>query len=110
MNEDCMRTWAKREGLALYRGDTCIQKLWSRKCDHTGNDCLPPRADHVSMWKRFGKVDVFVSQPYGMSWRVLLDTIEFCDKHKLQFSIDTWPAWHNPGSVLMVTYERSYPK
>jgi hypothetical protein len=68
------------------------------------SETSPPGVDHPSLWIRDGKPAVFVFQPYGVQDVAALGA--FCAARSLECSIDTWPAWHNPGRVVFVEIHR----
>ncbi len=93
----------------------CIKWLLGRRCYYHGggNDrhaCEPPATDHASLWNKNGKPEMFVSQPYGISWRQLRAIVAFCEAHGLEVSIDARGSWHFPGRTLRVTYRKVEPK
>ena len=61
-----------------------------------------PGDDHVSLWLRERKPEVYVSQPYGLTSNVVAEMLRAAELYGLMFTISTWPAWWNPGAVLFV--------
>jgi len=66
-----------------------------------------PAGDHLSMWTKDGTPFCFVSQPYGLGYYDLKDTLKFCARHGLRIEIDAWPSWHAPGEVVTVLFFRN---
>jgi hypothetical protein len=63
-----------------------------------------PGDDHVSLWLREHKPEVYVSQPYGLTSNVVAEMLRAAELYGLMFTISTWPAWWNPGAVLFVEW------
>jgi hypothetical protein len=86
----------------------CVYRLKGERCPDEFCDsptCIPGM-DHGSEWERDGNTFVIVSQPYRFSYRVVKQTVEFCEANGLAADISTRPSWHFPGAVLTVTYKR----
>lgn len=103
--------WAAKHGLQQTRGRVCLARLLGKRCGGFGRDvkgipCQPPGADHCSLWLKEGHPEVFVSQPYGLSLKTMRELVALCDCTGLDVLVDTWPAWHFPGRVLMVEIRR----
>lgn len=106
--------WAAERGLKLSDGKCCIRRLWGR-CrrgfQFVGSEkcpCGAPHDDHTSLWIRRGPQPVcWVSQPYQLSKAQRAEIQAFAAEHGLRVTISDWPSWHNPGSVLTVTYWRA---
>ncbi len=108
-SEASMKAWATRYGVNRSSGHICIQRVIGKNCKYRGvigKSCMPPMADHCSLWLKGGKPYVFVSQPYPSSAIDLVVAFEFARENKLALRIGTWPSWHFPGSVLMMEYFR----
>jgi hypothetical protein len=76
-------------------------RLLRRRSQGTYPDRLPGD-DHVSLWLRERKPEVYVSQPYGLTSDVAAEMLRAAEFYGLKFTISTWPAWWNPGAVLFV--------
>jgi hypothetical protein len=88
-------------------GHVCVNRLKGKRCSGYGIDCPSiPHGDHLSEWKLGGKTVAILSQPYGLSFDGLGETLEFCNLHDLQVSIDTYPSFHFPSAVLSLTFTR----
>lgn len=98
--------WARSRGVQESGGRPCIGRLSGRPSDHNQSDhqCNPPKGDHCSLWMKDGRPEVFVSQPYELSWAGLQETVAFCQANGLRADVISWPSWHFPGSVLTVEY------
>lgn len=117
--------WIARRALKLHRGHCCVNRLLGKRCQH-GRAYLPlgsgtlvvatqsagtieiPKGDHLSEWTHNGKTDVILSQPYGLTYKGIKETVAFCERYGLEASIDTWPSFHLPGAVLSVEYSRRH--
>lgn len=66
--------------------------------------------DHPSIWLRDGKPTIYVSQPYGLGTEALRELVARCDQLGLDATVNAWPAWHFPGSVVFVTMEKAEPR
>lgn len=113
--------WKTRHDLRESQGRLCILRLLGKHCvgpdgcyygpghkpiDH---QCWPPHGDHMNLWlDKAGKPVLFTSQPYGLGWKALQETIAFCKKWGLRVDIN-YPdqAWHNPGGVLMLEFRKA---
>lgn len=103
---------AKHGGLKQSAGHVCLSRLLGkRRCNEAGPDtlrpCRPPGADHCSLWLKDGVPEVLVSQPYGLGLQTMRELVALCDRCDFDASVDTWPAWHFPGGVLMVEIRRA---
>ncbi len=87
----------------------CTYRLLGKACP--GENCDSPQiipcADHLSEWKKDGKTFVIVSQPYGLGYQGLKETLAFCEKYGLEASVNARPSWHKPGSVISLEYKRA---
>ena len=104
--------WAKKHGLKESKATPhfCLCRLLGKQCREFGSTaCVnaPPGSDHASLWLRDGKPAVFVYQPYGLT--EVAELGEFCLARGLTCTIATWPAWHNPGSVLHIEIAKKAP-
>lgn len=87
----------------------CVERLkGKRRCPAPYSDaCLEiPRGDHLSEWIVGGKTIAILSQPYGLSYDGLTETLAFCEQHELEVLIDTYPSFHYPGRVLSLVFTR----
>jgi hypothetical protein len=66
-----------------------------------------PGNDHGLLFNKNGKPEVYTFQPYGLGWETLKALIATCEANGLEAKIDTWPAWHFPGSILFVEVRRA---
>ena len=83
----------------------CVCRLINKRCRYYGSsECghAVPGVDHPSLWLFGGEAVSLVYKPYGITSKNVLLLGEFCRDRELEIVIDTWPAWHNPGSVLFV--------
>jgi hypothetical protein len=81
---------------------TCIYRLLGRK---TRSD-EPPGTDHPSLWNKDGKPELFISQPYGLSWGKLRELVAFCETHGLEVNMDAGTSWYFPGRSLRVVFRK----
>ena len=93
-------------------GHVCYMRLKNGKCKDTFENPCPspygiPAMDHVSEWKQNKKTDMIVSQPYGLSYEALKETVEFCEKMGLEADISANHSWHFPSWTLLVKYTRA---
>lgn len=102
-------TFAKKYGVKLASNShVCIHRLLGKRCPKVcGSPGMIPAADHCSEWKKDGETVIVVSQPYGLSYSRLKETVAFCEEHGLEASIDSLLSWHFPGSVVSVEYRRA---
>jgi hypothetical protein len=97
------------------RGVACVGKLLGKRCGQHNYYQLhcethqPPAADHVELYNRNGKPEVYVSQPYGLSWESLKNLVSFCETHGLEAEIDTG-SWHFPDNTLLVEIKKAEEK
>ena len=113
------KEWRQHRGVRRSEGRQCVLRLAGvNRCDSCGPwhndfrngsdqpDCQGDGRgslfDHASLWVKDGEPSIFVFQPYGISGHGLAVLTTFCDEYGLEASIDTRPAWHYPGYVLMV--------
>ena len=99
--------WARSNGglKLVQRGRICVHRLSSRRgppCSGYDYGCQPPGNEHGSLWSWKGKPVVYVYQPYGLSGRDIKALVAYCEKMRLDFSIDARLAWHSPGNVLLI--------
>jgi len=109
------KVFAEKRGLSpVTGGHVCVHRLKGAKhCPDRYNqsceakcDIRIPNSDHLSEWKHNGETTLIVSQPFGLDFRSMKETIDFCEKHKLEANISTNPSWHFPGSVLTIEYKK----
>lgn len=93
-------------GVKESQGHPCIQRLLGKRCDPYSN-CNPPAGDHCSLWVKEGKATVLVSQPYGLSWASLQETVDYCRRLGLEARVGAGLSWHFPGTTIAVFYTRS---
>ncbi len=98
-------------GLRERRADhVCVNRLKGERCRGWGDGgplCPQiPAGDHLSEWTRDGKTVLILSQPYGLSFERLKETVKFCEAHGLQVSTDTCFSFHYPGRVLSMVFSR----
>lgn len=102
--------FAQRYHVTQRRGHICVERLQGkRSCTkRTCSSLFPPipGGDHVSEWMRNGQTVCIVSQPYGVSAELFVETAQYCDAHDLDVSIDATLAWHFPGKSLLLIYTR----
>jgi hypothetical protein len=65
-----------------------------------------PALDHLSGWKQGGRLTRIVSQPYGLRYVDVKETVKFCERWGLEADISAWHSWHFPGDTLSVMYRR----
>lgn len=112
IHQERQLAWASSRGLKLSGGHACLARLLGKRCAIEYREttdkipCLPPGADHCSLWNKDGKPEVFVFQPYGMSYDTIRELTMFCEQWELRFYIDALPSWHFPGGVLTVQIRR----
>jgi hypothetical protein len=96
------------DGIELVRkSHVCLNRLLGKRCK--SGTCDSPRsipaADHCSEWKKDGKTFIIVSQPYGLSYDSLKETVAFCEENGLEAEVRSGPSWHFPGAVLTIEYK-----
>lgn len=86
----------------------CVERLkGKRRCPSYNVDCIEiPNGDHLSEWTINGKTVAILSQPYGLTYNGLRETLAFCEQHDLEVVIDTYPSFHYPGTVLSLIFTR----
>lgn len=99
--------YIKKYGLKASNSHACIGRLINKRCSTDGVPCRLPGGDHVSLWLKDGKPEVYISQPYHLSLDNMRAIVEFCDRYRLTVDISTWPSWHFPGAVLTVEVKRA---
>jgi excisionase family DNA binding protein len=81
--------------------------LGKKKCpdtfEHPCDSPNFPGQDHISEWTRDGKTVKIISQPYGLSYETLRETVKYCEKHGLRADISP-ESWHFPGRTLRIDY------
>jgi hypothetical protein len=84
----------------------CLYRLLGKRCPRYScpSPSMIPGADHMSEWLQGGKTVCLISQPYGLSYDAMRDTVTFCERYGLEADIHTWPSWHCPGAVLTLFY------
>jgi hypothetical protein len=99
------------DGLVPAKGTPSWQRLHGRRgpvADECTERAQLPGDDHVTLWRqpsdRGARISLWVSQPYGLTADDLAAMYAGAEERSLEFAVDTWPAWHNPGSVLFVTW------
>lgn len=111
-SETRKRQFAKKYGVKCSDRHACVNRLIGKRCGIGNLKCVDPcpripAGDHLSLWNKDGKPFVIVSQPYGLTWSALVETVQFCERYGLRPDIDTWPSWHSPGKVLTILYFRN---
>jgi hypothetical protein len=85
----------------------CVERLKRTRKRCLSANCLQiPNGDHLSEWARDGVTVAILSQPYGLGFDGLRETLAFCDEHDLEVAIDTYPSFHYPGAVLSLIFTR----
>jgi len=86
-------------------GHVCVNRLKGSRRRCYGVDCPEiPDGDHLSEWKRSGTTVAILSQPYGLGFDGLRETLAFCDEHGLQVTINTYPSFHFPSTVISLIF------
>jgi hypothetical protein len=99
------RQFAEKYGVTPSDQHACVDQLVGKRCR---GDCPRiPAGDHLSLWNKDGNPFVIVSQPSGLSYDDLKETVKFCARYGLRAEISAWPSWHSPGEVLTVLYFRN---
>ncbi len=106
-SEQYRRQYLKEQGLKPTAEHACINRLAGRRCIAGKTPCHIPGADHVSMWLKDGKPEVYISQPYHLSLKNMRALVELCDKHGLDANVSTRPSWHFPGAVLTIEIRKA---
>lgn len=101
--ETCYQLFAGK-GFKRSDGRLCVHRLLGKQCNL--KDCLPPSADHDTLWLQNGKPARYIMQPYGLTWDDMKKLVAFCESHKLKADVDTWPSFHFPGRVLSIHLSR----
>lgn len=99
------RAWARREGVKESSGHRCLTRLAHGRCDLFNCESLPG-SDHTSVWNRDGKPYIYVTQPYHLPDDVLVAMLKVCDRLGLRLRVDSAPAWHDPGAILVEVMRR----
>ncbi|OPX83386.1 MAG: hypothetical protein A4E53_04661 [Pelotomaculum sp. PtaB.Bin104] len=109
--EQCKKQYISKHGLKPSGGHPCVSRLIGRRCSALpgggSSPCHIPGWDHVSLWLKDGKPEVYVSQPYSLSLNEMRNLVRFCDEYGLTVSVSTWPAWHFPGGVLTMEVRKA---
>jgi len=109
--EQCKKQYISKHGLKPSGGHPCVSRLIGRRCSALpgggSSPCRIPGWDHMSLWLKDGKPEVYVSQPYNLSLNEMRELVRFCDEYGLTTSVGMWPAWHFPGGVLMVEVKKA---
>ena len=104
--QEHLDSWARSRRLKPSSSEPCRRLLFGKRCTMGYADGCPdhdlPDHDHVSVWHREGH-HVIVSQPYGLSEKACREIADLSDLG-IHVNIDTWPAWHFPGTVLQVEF------
>jgi hypothetical protein len=101
--EASARAWGRRRGLTMANPGSEWWRMLGQRSRGYCPDRLPGD-DHVSLWLRGRKPEVYVSQPYGLSAALVAEMLRAAERYGLEFTISTWPAWWNPGAVLFVEW------
>jgi hypothetical protein len=85
--------WWCRQGLKLAGGRWCIQRLKPRRrcmrfnprCYRDGGrcECQPPGSDHDRLFLKDGKPFIYVTQPYGMTYKTVVEMVQFAERNGL---------------------------
>ncbi|NUM45378.1 MAG: hypothetical protein HUU38_11795 [Anaerolineales bacterium] len=98
----------KRDMKAPRDSHVCVSRLKGERCP--GEKCHSPVCipgmDHVSEWRKDGKTESIVSQPYRMNLKTLKETVEFCETNGLDAEISVDESWHFPGATLFIEYKK----
>lgn len=128
-DHDIVRVYADTVHLSLLESFTTRYKIKRRRplgyhvCVHRlkGNRQCPgyaryaphglrcpqiPDGDHLSEWVSKNKTVAILSQPYGLTFKSVVETVKFCKEHGLQVEIDSYPSFHFPGVVLSLVFTR----
>jgi hypothetical protein len=109
----------EREGGQLKLSKTshpCAYRLLGRQCPYGAIDqmrpegkCLPPSADHTTLWLRGGKPFCLVTQPYSLSWETMQQVVEWARALDLRVEVSSVASWHFPGwtLALIITAEEA---
>ena len=87
----------------------CLHRLWGKRCPERWNSekrCLTgsmPAQYHLSQWNAEGKAVAVVSQPYGLGYEAMKETVEFCERHGLEADVSA-ESWHFSGATVLVRY------
>jgi hypothetical protein len=97
--EDFMRCYGVTESKAT----PCVHRLVKKRCTFD-RDCLPPGADHTSMWKMIGekKPSLIVTQPYDFDSRVFAEFVDWCRTFGVEASFGNQHSWHFPGATFAI--------
>lgn len=96
--------WIKSNGVISSKRRVCIGTLMGKQsCRGCKIDrCMPPGADHSSLWEKGGVPEVFVTQPYVLSFEKMKELVDYCNELGLTANISTWPGWHFPGQAMLI--------
>lgn len=100
------KEWAARRKLKQCRGRVCTCRLLGvrhRLVDY--RNCLPPEADHCSLWNKDGRPEILLSEPYPISLNKVRAMVEFADQHGLCFHIHADGFWF-PSQTLRIEWTR----
>jgi hypothetical protein len=108
LRERLQDQWAARAGVKPAGGRRAWRRLLGLRDigDHRHPKVIEhlPGDDHCTLWLRDGKPAVWVSQPYPLGSSTIAQMTYVAEQYGLAFEISTWPAWHNPASVLFVEW------
>ncbi|HHU98212.1 MAG TPA: hypothetical protein GXX67_13295 [Petrimonas sp.] len=102
--EESRKEGLKSQGLRLSR----VQKpelthLLGLRPTKEGYLLHPHGCDHPSLWVDENNVpQVFVFQPYQLSYEEIAKNVELCESHGLEMNISATNSWHCAGKTLLV--------
>lgn len=102
--------WIKRHGLEQSDGSIHWLELLGRRPGGEEQLLRLPGDDHVSLWLKGGKPDVYVSQPYALGVDTLREMARMADDHGLDVHVDAKSSWWFPGHTLFIEWRRAHHK
>jgi hypothetical protein len=106
--DSLMNAWAVRNGLKICKAPS--KGWWSlikppyKKPPQQETWGYEPGGDHRTLWTKDGKPYCWVSQPYGLRFEDIQKMVLHATKYGLRFEVNSYPAWHYPGSVVFIIW------
>lgn len=102
--------WVKGHSLKPTDGSVFWSELLGKRPSREEELSRLPGDDHVTLWLKDGKPDVYVSQPYALGLDTLREMAQMADKHGLDVHVDAKSSWWFPGYTLFIEWRRAHRK